>query len=104
MFRVAVVYPATEGGHFDFEYYVKSHVPKAVSFISASVIRTEVTKGVGGAGGGPAPYTAIGTIYLRDLECLQALERPEVMTWMVGDLPNFTNISPVVSVEEVVAA
>jgi len=50
MFRVAVVYPATEGGHFDFDYYVKSHVPKAVSFISASVIRTEVTRVSAGPG------------------------------------------------------
>ena len=104
MFRLTVVFPATEGGHFDFDYYVKSHVPKAVSFISASVIRTEVTKGVGGAGGSPAPYTAIGTIYLRDLECLEALQQPEAMTWLVNDAPRFTNISPVVSVEEVMAA
>ena len=104
MFRLAVIYPATEGGHFDFDYYVKSHVPKAVSFISASVIRTEVTRGVSGAGSSPAPYTAILAIYLRNLECLQALQQPEATTWAVNDMPNYTNISPIVSVEEVVAA
>jgi uncharacterized protein (TIGR02118 family) len=102
MFRFTVVYPAAEGGHFDFDYYVKSHIPMVVSLIGASAVRTEATRGLTGAGGSPAPYTATGNIYLRDLEGLQAAFQQHEAR-IVNDTPNYTNIVPVVSIEEVVA-
>lgn len=102
MFRFTAVYPATEGGRFDFDYYVKNHMPMCVSFIGESVMRTEVTRGVSGAEGSPAPYAATGSIYLRNLDGLQIAVQQHGAK-MGDDVPNFTNIAPVLSIEEIVA-
>ncbi len=103
MFRLTVVYPATEGGHFDFDYYVKSHIPMVAGFIGSSVDRTEAARGIAGAGTTPAPYAAVGHIYLRELGALQsAFERHGEQMGL--DVPNYTNITPVVSIEEIVPA
>jgi uncharacterized protein (TIGR02118 family) len=102
MFRFTAVFPASEDCRFDFDYYVKTHIPMVVSLIGPSVVRTEATKGLAGIGGSQAPYAAIGHIYLRDLEGLQAAFQ-ENGARIVGDAPNFTNIEAIVSIEEVVA-
>ena len=101
MFRLTVAYPAKEGGQFDFDYYAGKHIPMVEKFIGADVERSEISKGMAGAGGGAAPYTCIGQIYLKSLDGFHAaLENhgAEIM----GDVPNYTNIEPIVQIEELV--
>jgi uncharacterized protein (TIGR02118 family) len=101
MFRLTVAYPAKEDGHFDFEYYTSKHMPMVEKFIGADVERIETSRGMAGAGGGAAPYTCIGQIYLKSLDSFgAAMEKHggEIM----GDIPNYTNIEPVVQIEELV--
>ncbi len=102
MFRLTVVYPATAGSHFDFDYYVQSHIPMVASLIGASVVRTEATKGLSGAGGSAAPYAALGHIYLQDLDGLEAAFQHHGAR-IRNDVPNYTNIAPVVNIEEIVS-
>jgi uncharacterized protein (TIGR02118 family) len=98
MFRLNVLYPASPNARFDFDYYVKNHMPLVMSLIGASAVRFEAAKGVGGAGGAPAPYVAVGQVYLTSLEGLQSAfvnHMPAIM----ADIAKYTDIAPVVNVE-----
>ena len=51
------------------------------------------------AGGGAAPYAAIGTLHLTSVEALQAAlakHGAEIM----GDVPNYTDAQPVLQISE----
>ena len=101
MFRLTVVYPSAPEAHFDFDYYVTSHIPMVASLIGDSVIKTEVAKGIAGGDGGPAPYHAIGHLYLTNLEGLQAafaIHLPAI----AADLAKYTNIAPVINIDEII--
>ena len=51
MIRVSVLYPKQSGGKFDFDYYLKTHIPLARKLVGGALKRVEVYKGVGGGGG-----------------------------------------------------
>lgn len=101
MFRLTVTYPAKEGGHFDFAYYRDKHIPMVEKYIGSDVERSEISKGIAGAGDGGAPYTCIGQIYLKSLDGFGAAMEKHAGEIM-GDVPNYTNIEPVVQIEELV--
>jgi uncharacterized protein (TIGR02118 family) len=98
MFRLTITYPAAADAKFDFDYYVKSHMPLVMSLIGESAVRFEVAKGLGGGGEAPAPYVAVGHIYLTDLAGLQASFANHLPTIM-ADVAKYTNITPVANVE-----
>ncbi|HEU0168894.1 MAG TPA: EthD family reductase [Chloroflexota bacterium] len=101
MHRLTVAYPAREGATFDFDYYRTKHLPMVMSHIGPSAKRAEVGRGVAGAApGAPSPYMAIGQIWIEGLERLGAALQNHGREIM-GDVPNYTNIEPVVSIDEV---
>lgn len=102
MFRLTVIYATTENGYFDFDYYLKIHLPMVTPLIGESVIRTEVTRGVIGIDESAAPYTAICLIYLKDLDGIQAAFQHHG-NQIMEDVPKFTNIKPVLNLEEIVS-
>ncbi|MEX2437767.1 MAG: EthD family reductase [Candidatus Babeliales bacterium] len=102
MFRLTVTYATTEDGYFDFDYYINVHLPLATPLIGESVVRTEVTRGVKGIGDESSPYAAVAHIYLKELEGIQAAflnHGDQIME----DVPKFTNIRPVLNLEEIVS-
>jgi len=101
MYRLMVAYPSGEGNTFDFDYYCNTHMPLVEGFIGKDVIRSEVSRGVSGLGDDPAPYMAIGQIYMRTMAGFEkAVE--EHLQDMLNDQPNYTNITPLVQIEEIV--
>jgi uncharacterized protein (TIGR02118 family) len=101
MYCASGFYPRTEGGTFNFDYYAKKHIPMVVALLGRNAIRSEVRKGVAAADGSPAPYVCVGSVWVHSIdEFLATLARhgPQIM----GDVPNYTNIPPVLQVEEVV--
>ena len=99
MFRLTIVYPSAAEAHFDFDYYAKSHMPMVTFLIGKSALRIEVAKGLLGYGGSPAPYAAVGHIYLKDLDGLQAAFQSHGSR-IQADVLKYTNIAPVVNIEE----
>ncbi|MFH5834165.1 EthD family reductase [Halalkalibaculum sp. DA384] len=102
MFRLTVIYATKKDGHFDFDYYVKKHLPLVLPLIGNSVIRTVVGRGIEGIGEENPPYTAIAQLYLKDLDGLKAAfenHGDEIM----NDVPKFTNITPVLNIEEIIS-
>jgi len=102
MAKVSVLYPNGEGKHFDMDYYVDTHIPLVVQLLGDSLKGAAVEKGLGSAEPGSiAPYAAMGNMYFDSVDDFGKAFGPNAATIM-GDLPNFTNIEPIVQISEVV--
>jgi uncharacterized protein (TIGR02118 family) len=104
MIRISVLYPNETGKKFDHDYYVNKHMKLVRERLGRfGLIRTEVDKGVaGGAPGAPAPYVALGHVYVNRIEDFQR-GMSEHGTEIMADIPNYTNIQPHIQISEVIA-
>lgn len=101
MIKVSVIYPNAEGKKFDMNYYRNTHVPMVGSLLGDALKGATVEKGLGGgAPGSPAPYAGMGNLYFNSMEEFGNSFGPNAEKIM-GDLPNFTDIEPVIQVSEV---
>jgi uncharacterized protein (TIGR02118 family) len=101
MFCVSIAYPKKDGGTFDFEYYARKHIPMVTGFLGANAVKSETRKGVASPDGSAASFVCMANIWIKSVEELQATlatNGKEIM----GDIPNFTNIQPIIQVDEVV--
>ena len=101
MYCVTIAYPRTDGAKFDFDYYAKNHIPMVARLLGTNTIKTEIRKGVASPDGSPASFVCLGSIWIKSVEEFQATlgkHGPEIM----GDIPNYTNIQPILQVDEVV--
>ena len=64
------------------------------------LIKTDVNKGISGGGDQPAPYICIGNLYFESREGCD-LGIAEVGTLIRGDISNFTDITPVRQISEI---
>ncbi|MBI2993105.1 MAG: EthD family reductase [Gammaproteobacteria bacterium] len=99
MVRVSVMYPKQEGGRFDFDYYLKTHIPLAKKLVGSAMKRVEVYKGAGEPGGAPETYVAVASLYFDSVDAFGAAFGP-VAEQIMADVPNYTNLQPVVQIEE----
>ena len=102
MIRISVMYPVAAGNKFDMDYYLQKHMPMVQARLSAKgMVRAEVDKGLAGATpGSPAPFPVVGHLYFNSVNEFQAAfgaHAGEIM----GDIPNYTNISPTIQVSSV---
>lgn len=101
MIKVSVLYPNGEGKKFDMDYYCNQHVPMVGGLLGDSVKGATVEKGLGGAApGSPSAYAAMGNLYFASMDSFENSFGPNAEKIM-GDLPNFTNIEPIVQISEV---
>jgi uncharacterized protein (TIGR02118 family) len=101
MTKVSVIYPNGEGRTFNMDYYVNKHLPMVGGLLGDDLKGAMVEKGLGGAvPGSPAPFAGVGTMYFDSPEAFGKAFGPNAEKIM-GDLPNFTNIEPMVQVSEV---
>ena len=100
MIKVSVLYPNGEGKKFDMDYYCNQHVPMVGGLLGEAVKAATVEKGLGGAENSPATYAAMGNLYFDSLDSFQNSFGPNAKKIM-ADLPNFTNIEPVIQISEV---
>jgi uncharacterized protein (TIGR02118 family) len=99
--KVSVLYPSGEGKTFDMDYYSNKHVPMVGDLLGNAVIGATVENGLGGgAPGSEAPFLAMGNLYFKNIETFESSFGPNAETIM-SDLPNFTNIEPIIQISEV---
>ena len=99
--KVSVLYPNENGKSFDMEYYCNKHVPMVAGLLGDAVIGASVEQGLGGGDPDqPATYIAMGNLYFANIESFQNSFGPNAAQIM-GDLPNYTNIEPVIQISEV---
>ena len=101
MFKVSVMYPNEKGAKFDFEYYRTSHMQLVEKHLKAfGLIKTDVLKGISGGGGAPAPFICIGNLYFDSSDGYDRAGA-EVGPILRGDIPNFTNVTPIRQISEI---
>ena len=101
MFKVSVMYPNQSNARFDFDYYKTKHMDIVKKHLKPfGLIKTDVDKGISGGGDQPAPYICIGNLYFESREGYD-LGIAEVGTLIRGDISNFTDITPVRQISEI---
>ncbi len=101
MVKIGVMYPNQEGARFDFDYYRTTHMDLVKKHLSRfGLVKTGVDRGVSGGGDQPAPYLCIGHLYFESLDRYEKglVEAAPVLR---GDIPNFTNVTPVRQISEI---
>ncbi len=100
--KMSVLYPSGEGKHFDMNYYSNNHVALLVKLLGDAIIGASVENGLGGAApGDSAPFVAMGNLYFESMESFEKSFGPNAQT-ILADVPNYTNIEPVVQISEVI--
>lgn len=95
-----VIYPITDGTHFDMEYYLDAHMKIVGAHMGEHIKSTLVTKGLAGGPDTPPGFYAVASIVFADqaaMDAGMAASGP-----VMADVPNFTNVRPQVLVGEVV--
>ena len=102
MIKVSVMYPNTPGTHFNHDYYRDQHMPMVKAKLGAALQSYTVDKGLaGGAPGAPATYVGMCHLFCDSVETFQAGFGPHAKDIM-ADVPNYTDIAPVMQISEVV--
>lgn len=101
MIKVSVFYPNSAGCRFDMDYYVKKHIPMASKKIGPALKAVSVEQGLsGGAPGTPPTYIATGHLVFDSVEAFQAAFGPHADE-ITADVPNYTNVQPIIQIGEV---
>lgn len=101
MIKVSVLYPNGEGSRFDMDYYCTSHMKMVQEKLGGACKGVGVEEGLAGAEpGAPAAFVAMGHMLFDSIEDFLAAFGPHAATFM-ADIPNYTNIQPVVQISSV---
>jgi uncharacterized protein (TIGR02118 family) len=101
MIKVSVFYENTEGKKFDMAYYCNKHIPMIKEKLGIACKRVEVDEGLGGAQPGSKPaFVAVAHLLFDSVETFQNTFGPHAAIIM-GDVPNYTDIQPIVQISNV---
>ena len=104
MVRISILYPNNKGARFDMRYYAETHMPMAIELLSThSGFRgVSVDRGLGGLiSGADATHVAMCHFLFDSTEEFMAAFTPHAAV-LQSDIPNYTDIEPVIEVNEVV--
>lgn len=102
MIKVSVMYENKPGARFDHAYYRDRHLPLLKSRLGAACLSYTIDKGLaGGAPGAPAPYVAMCHVFCDSVESFQTAMAPHAAEIM-GDIKNYTDLTPTLQISEVV--
>jgi uncharacterized protein (TIGR02118 family) len=100
MIKVSVLYPNKPGSRFDANYYLTVHMPLSVKLLGPAM--KSVTAEIGISGGMPdqsAPYAAIAAFTCESVKAFTDAFLPHADE-LQGDIPNYTDIAPIIQVSE----
>jgi uncharacterized protein (TIGR02118 family) len=106
MVRVSILYPNTPGARFDFRHYLETHMPMSIRLLSAHAgfRGVSVERGLSGTTpGSPPAFVAMCHFLFLSLEDFLAAFVPYAER-LQGDMPNYTDIEPVIQFNEVLIA
>ncbi|MEM9001748.1 MAG: EthD family reductase [Bacteroidota bacterium] len=102
MVKVAILYPNGEGKTFDMDYYANKHMPMVANLFGDALKLLAIDKGISGrTPDEPMPYLAVGYFYFEKLSDYENSFGPNAEK-ILSDIPNYTNIQPVVQISEVI--
>jgi uncharacterized protein (TIGR02118 family) len=92
--RLSVFYPNIEGEKFDADYYKNKHVPLVVKTWKPE--SAEIDRGVSG------PYVAAVHFTFESNDALTAVRGAEGTAAVQADVANYTTLTPVIQISEIV--
>ena len=98
---LTVLYPYAPEARFDFDYYRAKHLVMMRDWYGASVGTMQVRRGLRKGDGSPPAFIASLTIEILSMDGFDAAGK-EHFPKLMADLPNFSNITPVGQIEEIV--
>jgi uncharacterized protein (TIGR02118 family) len=102
MIKVSVMYPNNHAGRFDHDYYRYKHLPLIKSRMGAALKYYTIDKGLAGeTPGALATYVGMCHLLCDSVEAYQSSFGPHAQE-LSGDIRNFTDVTPVVQISEVV--
>lgn len=106
MIKISILYPNNKGARFDLGYYIKTHMPMSIKLLSAhkGFKGVSVDHGLGGGvPGSDAVYVAMCHFMFDSVEDFMAAFTPHAPL-LQGDMPNYTDIEPIIQINEVLIA
>jgi len=103
MIKISILYPNNKGARFNISYYVETHMPMAIRLLGAhpGFDGVSVERGLGGVAPGSEPtYIAMCHLFFNSVEDFLAAFTPNAEAFQ-GDMPNYTDIEPVIQISEV---
>ena len=101
MIKVSILYPRKPGNRFDVDYYLTVHMPMSERLLGSAVKEISIEIGIAGsAPNEPAPYAAIVGFICDSAETFMAAFAP-VAGQLQADIPNYTDIEPVIQISEI---
>jgi uncharacterized protein (TIGR02118 family) len=94
MIRVSVLYPSGEGTTFNHDYYRTTHVPLVEK--AWNPVGAEIDKVING------PYEAAVHMTFTSLESFQGAMGSPLTGDVMADVANYTNITPVMQISEII--
>jgi len=102
MIKVSVMYPNNPAVRFDHNYYREKHLPLIKRRMGAALEYYTIDRGLtGGAPDAPATYIAACHLLCDSIDAYKASFGPYAKE-ISGDIPNFTDVTPIVQISEVV--
>ncbi len=103
MIRLQAFYPNTDEGWFDHDYYVNKHAPVVHELLDPfGLVSFEVSRGTESLNEGEdAAYTCVVTCTFESREAMNEGFSGERQERLLNDIPNFTNVEPIIQVSEV---
>jgi uncharacterized protein (TIGR02118 family) len=98
MIRLSVMYPRTDGTHFDSDYWVSTHMPMLTAGWP-QMVKWEADLGLDGQ-----PNYAVAQIYFNSPDDMQAAMGEPATAGIMGDIANYTDTAPVMQVSTVAAS
>lgn len=103
MIKISILYPNKEGSRFDMGYYIEKHMPVSIDLLGAhpGFKGVSVERGIGGAlPGTDAAFVAMCHFLFNSADEFLEAFMPHAPT-LQGDMPNYTDIEPVIQFNEV---
>ena len=101
MINVSVLYPNKPGARFDADYYVNVHMPLAIKLLGSILKGVSAEIGVDGPMPGQAPpFAAMCHFVCESQEAFIGAFLANAAE-LQGDIPNYTDIAPVIQVSEI---
>ena len=102
MIKIVIMYPNANTNTFNMDYYSNTHMPMLAELFGDALKHYSIEGGISGrTAEEPAPYMAVGHLYFNTLEDYQEGFGKHAET-ILNDIPNYTNIKPVVQISKVV--
>jgi uncharacterized protein (TIGR02118 family) len=99
--KVSVLYANKPGSRFDIDYYCNKHMRLVEQKLRPALKRVEVEHGVaGGAPDTPPAYVAMCHLTFDSVSAFENAFNPHTDA-ILSDIPNYTDIEPVIQISEI---